>query len=154
RASLGARCIGRGCSQGAHVALVVRQMAAPNTPQQPRPPQQTPAPARSPLAGLLPLLLLLIFLFGPYLFGGGRGRRMDYSAFLTNLDSGRVSRVEVSPTEIRGTLRSANPPGDTAFSTLPIEHPELVNELRQHGVVFTGRPQAGLMTSILSWIIP
>ena len=96
-----------GASWGAQVALVVGYMASPDTPSTPRPPRPGPAPAqqRSPLRALLPLLLLLLLWFGPLFFGGRAGRRIDYSTFLTDVDSGRVSRVEVSPTEIRGTLR-------------------------------------------------
>ena len=86
-------------------------------------------------------------------------QRVAYSAFLADLDAGRILTATIGRSEIHGlahpatgpaagtdTARAAGPPGmspDTiAFVTTRVEHPGLLDDLRRHGVVVNGAADA------------
>jgi len=104
----------------------------------------------------LVLVLVAVALFWlPTLMSPFRSsNRIDYSKFIAYVDSGRVSHVDISESEIRGVLRSATPPADSFFVTTRVTHPELVDELRSHGVAFTGIPKSGFLALITVWLLP
>jgi cell division protease FtsH len=107
------------------------------------------------LRALLPiaLFLLLILLSPPTSRLGGAGR-MPYSQFLALLDSGRVERVEVTPSEIRGTLRASAGQEPRPFVVSRVEDPTLAEQLRRRQVEFTGAPDNTMLQSLLSWVLP
>ena len=60
---------------------------------------------------------------------------MNYSQFLNEVDSGRVSNVVISGPEIHGTLSDGRP-----FQTYAPNDPSLVGKLSQKGVNFSAKP--------------
>jgi cell division protease FtsH len=82
---------------------------------------------------------------------------IPYSRFLALVDGGRVTEVEIGDETIRGVygdgdrieLETTRPPG--------IEEQELIRELRDHDVEFTGSRPSGIgsfLVSVLAWVIP
>ena len=98
-------------------------------------------------AGLLLVLGLQWFL------GGGASTDVAYSDFKRALSQGKVQDLSVSPTDIQGTM--VNQSGQvTAFHTQRVDEPDLVKQLADKGVKFTGRTQGSFLGGILSWILP
>ena len=101
------------------------------------------------------MLVIAILLALPTIFAPGRAmRRIDYSTFIAYVDSGRVTHVDISDSEIRGALRSAVPPAESLFFTTRVTDPGLVDELRRHGVTFAGTANSGFIGMLISWLIP
>jgi cell division protease FtsH len=99
------------------------------------------------VAGLLLILGLQWFL------GGGTSTDVAYSDFKRALSQGKVQDLTVSPTDIQGTM--VNPSGQSvAFHAMRVDEPDLVKQLADKGVKFTGRTQGSFLGSILSWILP
>jgi cell division protease FtsH len=99
------------------------------------------------VAGLLLILGLQWFI------GGGTATDVAYSDFKKALSLGKVQDLFVSPTDIQGTM--VNPAGQVmAFHTMRIDEPDLVKQLADKGVKFTGRTQGSFLGGILSWILP
>lgn len=78
-----------------------------------------------------------------------RAGEMPYSEFLSNVDSGQVTEVELAGNRINGTLRDTA----TKFTTYAPQDPSLVERLRSKGVKFAARPSDDDMPSILSVIL-
>ncbi len=102
--------------------------------------------------GYVALALLLIFGL-QFLMARGVSTEIPYSDFKQYLEQGKVRDVVISQNDIRGTLvRSA---GDTVqFVTTRVDDPDLVNQLEEKGVKFSGRQSNNFLGSILSWILP
>ncbi|MGA2643014.1 MAG: ATP-dependent zinc metalloprotease FtsH [Spirochaetia bacterium] len=99
------------------------------------------------VAGLLLILGLQWFL------GGGASTDVAYSDFKKALAQGKVQDLSVSPTDIQGNM--VNQSGQVmAFHTMRVDEPDLVKQLADKGVKFTGRTQGSFLGSILSWILP
>jgi len=99
------------------------------------------------VAGLLLILGLQWFI------GGGASSEVPYSDFKAALSAGRIRELTVSPTDIQGTMEG--PSGQvTAFHTTRVDEPDLVKQLADKGVKYTGKPAGSFLGSILSWILP
>ncbi|MBN1287068.1 MAG: ATP-dependent zinc metalloprotease FtsH [Anaerolineae bacterium] len=79
---------------------------------------------------------------------------IPYSEFKAYLDKGQVREVLVGPDTISGIL--VNESSDQApFTAGRVEDPDLVKQLQDKDVMFTGQPpDSGLGAFILSWILP
>jgi cell division protease FtsH len=99
------------------------------------------------VAGLLLILGLQWFI------GGGLATEVAYSDFKSALTDGRVRELSVSPTEIQGTMIGKDDKV-LAFHTLRIDEPDLVKQLADKGVKFTGKSQGSMLGSIISWVLP
>ncbi|HVX38231.1 MAG TPA: ATP-dependent zinc metalloprotease FtsH [Gemmatimonadaceae bacterium] len=101
-------------------------------------------------------LAIVLVIISEVIGGGPQANAIPYSRFVALVDSGLVSRVDIGSSVIRGTLRLAPAahPGDTVFTTTRVDHPALVDELRQHHVVFTGVAGSPIVSVLLTWILP
>ena len=81
---------------------------------------------------------------------------ISYSEFLTRLNSGDVTKVTVTDTKIEGTLQSDE--GESSFVTSRIpntDDQELINQLEEAGVEFSGRVESTFWRDfLLTWILP
>ena len=99
------------------------------------------------VAGLLLILGLQWFV------GGGTSTDIAYSDFKSALSHSKVQDLTVSPTDIQGTM--SNTSGQAmAFHTMRVDDPDLVKQLTEKGVKFTGRSQGSFLGGIISWILP
>jgi cell division protease FtsH len=99
------------------------------------------------------ILIALLLIFGlQFVLGRGNPSVIPYSEFKQALEQGQVREVLISPTDIRGVLGKGNQTED--FSTIRVDDPQLVSQLEQKGVKFTGRPANTFFGQVLSWILP
>jgi cell division protease FtsH len=80
---------------------------------------------------------------------------LPYSQFKTLVATGKVAEVSVSGQVLTGKLK---PEGESKepqlFRTIRVEDPDLVKELTQHGVTFTGVIETTFWRDVLSWVLP
>ncbi len=95
----------------------------------------------------LALLMMLQYLISPGV------DQITYSDFKDKLDGGRIEAVLISDAMIRGDYK--NDEGKTqSFSTVRIEDPDLVNQLEQRNVKFSGKYESPFLSAIVSWVLP
>jgi cell division protease FtsH len=78
---------------------------------------------------------------------------MPYSQFEQLVSAKQVSSVVVSANSIQGALKAPLPDGKTQFATVRVE-PAIADKLEAAGVKVSGAPPSGLLSEILSWVLP
>ena len=78
---------------------------------------------------------------------------VPYSTFLQLVDSGRVTEVLVSETEVRATLRVPDSARVKAVSAVRVD-PALVEALRARHITVTGRSSSGWLLGLVGWLLP
>ncbi|MEE8591859.1 MAG: ATP-dependent zinc metalloprotease FtsH, partial [Spirochaetia bacterium] len=73
--------------------------------------------------------------------------------FKQYLEQGMVGDLVLSQTDIRGVIVRSETEQES-FVTNRVEDPDLVQQLEEKGVRFTGRPANSFFGTILSWIFP
>ena len=103
---------------------------------------------------LLGAVMIVNMLSMGNMLSGNRTEYVEYSKFLSMVDSGQVQAVEITDTLIRFTVSSGMFPwrsGNT-YATYPVDDPNLVQRLYKAGVEFGGVSQESRV-SILSVIV-
>ncbi|SHN64961.1 ATP-dependent zinc metalloprotease FtsH [Desulfitobacterium chlororespirans] len=107
------------------------------------------------LIALLTLLLLNAFVF-PHLLKR-QVTQVDYGSFLSYLESGTISEVEVQDNQIAFMTKDSTGK-ETVFVTGAMADPELVNRLKAAGVdkysQVMPKENSPLMNVLLTWILP
>ncbi len=117
-------------------------------------PQSTP-PGASPVRmapWLLPLAFFWVVMLGRTC-GGTDAKAVPYSTFLQLVDSGRVTDVLVSETDVQATLRAPDSAKAKRITAVRVD-PALVETLRAHHITVTGRGSAGWLQSLIGWLLP
>ncbi len=101
------------------------------------------------------LALWALFLINSY-FMAPREVKISYSEFKNLLAQGRIKEVVIDKEKITGKAFIADDKEEKekAFVTIRVEDPDLVKELRQYGVTFSGKRENTLLRGLLSWVIP
>ena len=80
---------------------------------------------------------------------------LPYSEFKKLVVDGKIAEVSVANHVLTGKLK---PGGESkeqkSFATVRVEDPDLVRELNQHGVTFTGVIESTFWRDVLSWVVP
>lgn len=104
---------------------------------------------------MMVLMLLNALVFPAFL--NGRITEVDYGTFLSQVDSGNVTQVEVDETQIAFVAKDAEGK-EAIFVTGRMDDPGLVERLHQQGgIIFSEvipRQNSPLLNFILSWILP
>jgi cell division protease FtsH len=102
------------------------------------------------LAAMLIVLLLNSLLTAP------QETTIDYSKFKDLLAENRIKEATIEQERIRGKAFMTDGKGEEekAFVTIRVEDPELVSELRQHEVTFSGRRENTFLNSLVAWVLP
>ena len=79
---------------------------------------------------------------------------IPYSEFKQNLLAGNVTKLVIGPENINGTIKGIEKKPEQAFITLRVDDPNLVKELDEHKIDYSGRYESKLLGSILSWVLP
>lgn len=87
--------------------------------------------------GILLALALFVQMFGER-SGPASGNAIPYSTFLDRVEEGQVRSVNVSPDTITGELTNSE-----RFRTNTPNDPQLIQRLRERGVVINARPEEG-----------
>src|SRR5918992_3530777 len=120
-----------------------------------RPRKKMPMRTRFSLGYFIVALLLMILIQN--LFLTETIQRIPYSDFKELLRTGKVESVTLSQDDLRGLLKEGQESalgGTRLFSTVRVQDPELVNELEQQGVKYSGRYENTWVTTLLSWVVP
>jgi cell division protease FtsH len=78
---------------------------------------------------------------------------IPYSKFEELLKDNKIAEVTVGPDSVEGKLTEPLPSGKQSFYAVRVD-PQLADKLAQHGVQVKGAPSGGLISTILSWVIP
>ena len=99
------------------------------------------------------LTFLLIIYMQQYLFSA-KIETIPYSQFKQNLVAGNLGRLIISPENINGTVKGVDKKPEQAFVTLRVDDPNLVKELDEHKVDYSGHYESKWLGSLLSWVLP
>ena len=100
---------------------------------------------------------LIAFLLLTYLqqyFFSPKVETIPYSQFKQNLVAGNVTKLIIGPEHINGTLKGKDDKGEQDFTTIRVDDPNLVKELDERKVRYSGLYESKLIGSIISWVIP
>ena len=102
------------------------------------------------------LMAFLLFTYLQQYFLLGRVETVPYSQFKQYIAEGTLSKLTIGPENIRGTLKGKGekPGQDQEFTTVRVNDPDLVKDLDDHKVGYSGHYESKFLSSILSWIIP
>ncbi|MBN2060409.1 MAG: ATP-dependent zinc metalloprotease FtsH [Deltaproteobacteria bacterium] len=103
------------------------------------------------------MAILLFFYLQQYLFST-KVETIPYSQFkqyIANAE-GTLGKLTISTENITGTLKGqgSKPGQDKEFITVRVNDPDLVKDLDEHNVSYSGRNESGFLTGLLSYIIP
>jgi cell division protease FtsH len=96
------------------------------------------------------LILINSYLMAP------RETKISYSEFKDYVAEGRITEVVIDTETIRGTARLPGEQGtaEQSFVVVRVEDPDLVNQLREAGVTFSGKHENTFLKNLLSWVVP
>ena len=101
--------------------------------------------------------ILLIFYLQQYLFST-KVETIPYSQFKQYIAKaeGTFGKLSIGAENINGTLKGqgAKPGQDKAFTTVRVNDPDLVKDLDEHNVSYSGRKESSFLSSLFSYIIP
>ena len=123
--------------------------------RQRRPRKKMPMRARFSLGYFIVALLLMILIQNIFL--SETINRIPYSEFKDLLRNGKIESVTLSQDDIRGVVKEGQEGalgGTRLFLTIRVQDPDLVNDLEQHGVKYSGRYESTWLTTLLSWVVP
>jgi cell division protease FtsH len=99
------------------------------------------------------IVFLLIALVQQYLLSP-KVEMIPYSKFKQYLGEGRVSSLIIGPENITGTIKGKEEKKDQNFAAVRVEDPNLVKELDDHKVNYSGLYESKFWSTLLSWVIP
>ena len=77
---------------------------------------------------------------------------ISYSQFKEHVREGKVDKLTLKPQQVTGILKSEAVDGrDQPFVAVRVEDPELVSELDERGIQYTGRYENKWLATILAW---
>ncbi|HME42353.1 MAG TPA: ATP-dependent zinc metalloprotease FtsH [Syntrophorhabdales bacterium] len=100
---------------------------------------------------------LIAFLLITYLqqyFFSPKLETIPYGLFKQYLAEGNVDKLTIGPENITGTLTGKDKKPGQQFITIRVDDPNLVKELDEHKVDYSGHYESKFLSSILSWILP
>ena len=99
------------------------------------------------------IIFLLISVVQNY-FLAPRVENIPYSKFKQSLVEGQVNNLVIGPDKINGKLKAKGDKAEQDFVTIRVEDPNLIKELDERKVSYSGLYESKLMANILSWVIP
>ena len=102
------------------------------------------------------VMAFLLFSYLQQNFFSAKVETIPYSQFKQYITEGSLSKLTIGPENIKGTLKGRGEKLDQnqAFTTVRVNDPDLVKDLDDHKVSYSGHYENKFLSSILSWIIP
>jgi len=100
---------------------------------------------------------LIAFLLISYLqqyFFSPRVETIPYSQFKQLVTQGAVDKLTVGPENITGMLKERDKDAGQRFTTIRVDDPNLVKDLDEHKVDYSGHYESKFLSGILSWVLP
>ncbi|MBI3078319.1 MAG: ATP-dependent metallopeptidase FtsH/Yme1/Tma family protein, partial [Deltaproteobacteria bacterium] len=81
---------------------------------------------------------------------------LSYAQFKRYLQQGQVKQVVVGQERIKGTLKLQDPKTgkERYFTTIRVQDPDLVKELQDRGVEYSGEMESWVKGLVLAWLLP
>ena len=99
------------------------------------------------------IIFLLISVVQNY-FLAPRVENIPYSKFKQSVAEGQVNNLVIGPDKINGKLKAKGDQAEQDFVTIRVEDPNLIKELDERKVSYSGLYESKLLANILSWVIP
>jgi cell division protease FtsH len=100
------------------------------------------------------LLAFLLFSYLQQYYFSGKVETIPYSQFKQYIAEGYVGKLTIGPENITGTLNAKDKKPDQRFTTIRVNDPDLVKDLDEHKVDYSGHYESKFMSNVLSWVIP
>ena len=100
------------------------------------------------------VVAMLVFAWFQSYTAGQSTEKISYSDFKQWAREGKVENLVVAPEQITGNLKGEEGKPARPFVTVRIEDPELVGQLEQKGIKFSGYVENKLLGAIVSWVLP
>ncbi|MBI4765160.1 MAG: ATP-dependent metallopeptidase FtsH/Yme1/Tma family protein [Deltaproteobacteria bacterium] len=127
-----------------------RSVFSPQDPQQ----KKNALPPKAHFSIWYFLIVFMLFSLFQQYFLARKVETIPYSQFKQYLANGQVSKVTIDPESIVGTLIGKDKKPGQQFITFRVEDPDLVKDLGQHKVSYSGKYESKFLSSVLSWVIP
>jgi cell division protease FtsH len=127
-----------------------RSFLAPRDPQK----SKDSLPPRTHFSIWYFLFVFLMFSYLQQYYFSRKVETIPYGQFKQDLAQGNVSTLTIGPENITGTLKAEGQKPGVAFTTVRVNDPELVNELDQQKIIYSGRYDSKFLGSLFSWILP
>ncbi len=96
------------------------------------------------------IAMILFFYLQPMLFSS-KTETISYSQFKQYVEQGIADELIIGPETIKGTL-AGTPKG--SFAAVRVNDPDLVKNLDERKISYSGRNENRFLSSLLSWILP
>jgi len=102
------------------------------------------------------LMAFLLFSYLQQYFFSARVETIPYSQFKQYIAEGTLGKLTIGPENITGTIKGQGkkPGQDQEFTTVRVNDSDLVKDLDDHKVSYSGHYESKFLSSILSWVIP
>lgn len=100
------------------------------------------------------LIVFIILTLLQHYFLSPRVETISYSKFKQYLAEGQITNVVIGPETITGTIKGREGRRDQEFMTVRVEDPQLIKELDEGKINYSGLYQSKFLNNLFSWIIP
>ncbi len=100
------------------------------------------------------LIVFLLFTLVQNYFLAPKVETITYGKFKQYLAEGQVNTVTIGPESITGAIKGKEGGKDREFMAIRVDDPNLVKELEEKKVNFSGLYQSKFLSNLLSWILP
>jgi cell division protease FtsH len=115
------------------------------------PKKQTALPGKTRFNIWYFVLAMLLFSYLQTLLFSSKTETISYSQFKQYVDQGIAGELIIGPESIKGTLAGSP---KRAFTTVRVNDPDLVKELDERRISYSGRYENRFLSSLLSWVLP
>jgi len=100
------------------------------------------------------LVAFLLFSYLQQSLFSAKVETISYSQFKQYITEGSVGELTIGPENITGTLKFKESEPDQRFTTIRVNDPDLVKDLDENKVSYTGHYESKFLSTVLSWIVP
>jgi cell division protease FtsH len=97
------------------------------------------------------LIAIFLFTYLQQYFFSAKVETIPYSQFKHYIAEGNVGKLIIGPENINGTLKGTPV---QKFTTIRVNDPDLVKDLDEHKVNYSGHYESKFLSTLLAWIIP
>ncbi len=100
------------------------------------------------------LIAILLFTYLQQYLLSPKVETIPYSQFKQSLAEGSVAKLIIGPENVTGTLKGKEKKPDQRFITIRVDDPNLVKELDERKIDYSGLYESKFLGTLLSWILP
>jgi len=100
------------------------------------------------------LIALLLFTYLQQYFFSPKVETIPYSQFKQNLAESSVTKLIIGPENISGATKGKDKKPDQRFTTIRVDDPNIVKELDERKIDYSGLYESKFLSTLLSWLVP